>query len=212
MAKRPVFLSLPVSPFVRVVEVDFEWNGGFAASQQQKNIRAIHSAFERVCPGAPVLEISSKSLREEGVLLSAFNLQKYVPELLESVSVECVFQGGKIFAFGGPSTDLYKKTSREAKRDPRLRESGVIRGFYFDGKEYPLFPKTAFYDWIYINALMENEALAKKLLNYVAFTDIAFNPAKSLNCQARAAAIFAGLSMSGSLDTVKSFDEFIKLY
>ena len=39
-------------------------------------------------------------------------------------------------------------------------------------------------------------------MNYDSFTDIEFNPKKSLNCQAEAAAIFVGLSKSGLIDEV----------
>ena len=126
--------------------------------------------------------------------LSAFNLKKFVPSLGYSVPVECVFQGGKVFAAGGPYTDLYTGTSRDAKRDPRLKESGSLKAFEFEGVRYPLQPTTAFYDWLYINALMENPELAEELKQYDAFTDIEFNPDKSLNCQTRAAAIYVGLT------------------
>ena len=41
-----------------------------------------------------------------------------------------------------------------------------------------LNPKTIFYDWLYINAVLENPLLAAELLKYNAFTDIEFNPKK----------------------------------
>ncbi|MGN0514461.1 MAG: DUF6977 family protein [Lachnospiraceae bacterium] len=59
--------------------------------------------------------------------------------------------------------------------------------FSFEGNEFPLEPWTAFYDYIYLNALLENEDLAQIVLQYDALTDIEFNPNKSLNCQAKAA-------------------------
>lgn len=52
-------------------------------------------------PGARVLEISSKSMQENGPALSAFALAKYVPALGRSVPVENVFQAGKVFEGGG---------------------------------------------------------------------------------------------------------------
>lgn len=42
---------------------------------------------------------------------------------------------------------------RDAKRDPRLQASGRLTGFRFNGSSFPLEPKTAFYDWLYINAI-----------------------------------------------------------
>jgi len=211
MANRPVFVPMKKAPFVDVYPTEFDWNPGLSVSQKQKNITALHAAFNRRFPKRTPLEISSKSMQALGVTLSAFNLKKYVPELNCSVPVECVFQGGKVFAAGGPYTDLYSATAREAKRDPRLKESGMLRGFSFNGETMPLFPKSAFYNWIYINALLENETLAEQLLSYDSFTDIEFNPNKSLNCQAEAAAVFVALHQQGLLDECRSFASFAAL-
>ncbi|MDO4538088.1 MAG: hypothetical protein Q4B54_07990 [Coriobacteriales bacterium] len=89
---------------------------------------------------------------------------------------------------------------RSAKKDERLRTSGRVIGFRFQGVDYPTEPKNLFYNWIYINALCHNEDLLEQLLEYDAFTDIEFNPSKSINCQAKAAAIAVGLSRAGLLD------------
>lgn len=79
MAKRPIFVSIGQKPFVKTVEAEFLWHGGFAVPQQQKNILALHTAFKAVCPEKKVLEISSRSMQPLGVALSAFNLKKWVP-------------------------------------------------------------------------------------------------------------------------------------
>ena len=212
MAQRPVFTVKSEPPYYKAVSIEFIYNGGFAASQKQKNITAVHGAYEKRFPGERVLEISSKSMQEIGVLLSAFFLTKHVPSLGKSIPVENVFQGAKKFAAGGPYFDLYNVTPKEAKRDERLKSSGRLTAFCFEGNSYPLEPKTAFYDWIYINALLENEELSEKLINYDAFTDIEFNPEKSINCQAKAAAVFVSLSRSGRISQCRNFSEYLKLY
>lgn len=211
MAQRPVFVTLSRQPFHDVYSVDFTYNSGFAVSQKQKNITALHAGFNARFPEKKILEISSKSLQPLGVKLSAFNLKKFVPSLGYSIPVECVFQGGKVFSAGGPYTDLYTGTSRDAKRDSRLRGSGSLVGFEYEGVRYPLQPATAFYDWLYINALMENPELAEELEQYDAFTDIEFNPNKSLNCQARAAAIYVGLARQGLLEKCRTYEDFVKI-
>lgn len=119
-----------------------------------------------------MLEISSKSLQDLGVHLSAFHLKKEVSSLGRSVPVDCVFQGGKVFAAGGPYQDLYTASPRDAKRNPRLKSSGMLRSFRFEGKTMPLLPRTPFYNWLYINALLENPAYAEALMAFDAFTDI----------------------------------------
>lgn len=211
MAKRPVFFPISRAPYVDVYQSEFTWNGGFAASQKQKNIDALHKAFLARFPGRNPLEISSKSRNPLGVSLSAFHLQKMVPSLGISVPVECVFQGGKVFSGGGPFTDLYTVSPREAKRDPRLKERGALRAFYYEGETYPTVPRTAFYDWLYIKALLENPELSRLLMEFDAFTDIEFNPDRSLNCQARAAALFVALSRQGLLEQCSDFGTFVKL-
>lgn len=211
MAKRPVFVPQEKASFARGIETEFSWNGGFAPSQKQKNIHALHGAFQAAHPDARILEISSKSMQENGPALSAFALPKYVPALGKSVPLENVFQAGKVFEHGGPYPDLLTLSPRDAKRDERLRTGGKLTGFVFDGKTYPTEPKTAFYDYLYITALLENPALTETVLSYNAFTDIEFNPQKSLNCQAAAAARFVSLHRLGLLKEPFPFEDFLHL-
>ena len=193
MADRPVFVPSKRRIEADVYMTEFQWNSGMAVSQKQKNITALHQAFTQKYPERKVLEISSKSLQPLGVKLSAFHLTKMVPALGKAVPLECVFQGGKVFAAGGPYVDLYEASARDAKRDERLRSSGRLKHFSFQGETIPTTPDTACYNWLYVNALLEHPDLAQELLDYDAFTDIEFNPDKSRNCQAEAAAVFVFL-------------------
>lgn len=211
MAMRPVYAPGKRKNEADVFMTEFVWNSGLSASQKRKNVAALHDAYMRRFPERKVLEISSKSTEKFGVALSAFNLKKHVPSLDKRIPVECIYQGGKVFAAGGPYTDLYETAPRDAKRNPRLKSSGMLRGFYYEGEKFPLIPRTAFYDWIYINALMENPELAAELVTYDGFTDIEFNPDKGVNCQAEAAALYVTLFRKGVLEQCRSFDAFIKL-
>ena len=211
MAKRPVYVPLTQPPFCREVTVEFVYNAGFAVSQKRKNVEAIHNMFLQQFPGSRPLEISTKSLQPLGAGLSAFRLMKQIPSLDIAVPVEGVYHGAKKFAQGGPYTDLYHVFPREAKRDERLITSGPLRAFTFEGVDYPLEPKHGFYNWLYIQALRENRALAEQVLAYDAFTDIEFNPNKSANCQARAAAVFVGMTKAGLMDEMTDFHAFCRL-
>ena len=51
---------------------------------------------------------------------------------------------------------------------------------------YPLVPKNAFYDWLYIRALHALADWNSDKILYDTLTDIEFNPKKQINCQARA--------------------------
>ena len=162
------------------VNANFDWSGGFALSQKQKNISKLHAAL-----GKPSLEVSTKSTSEIGRRLSAFMLT------LDGFTLENVFQSSKVFEEGGPFADLLYVNPREAKRDSRLRESGKLTGFFYRGESWPLVPRTAFYDFIYMQAVRECADIEdlKKLEDYTFFTDIEFNPKKSINTQARAIVI-----------------------
>ena len=212
MANRPVFVVKKTAPYCSVLNAEFPWAGGFAKSQKQKNVAQMHRCFARAYPGKKALEISSASTEAIGVAASAFHLKKDVPSLGASVPVECVFQAGKVFSGGGPYTDLLQAAPIDAKRDPRLRSSGELIAFRFENRDYPLIPRTAFYDYLYVTALLENPELAAELTEYDGFTDIAFNPEKSLNCQARAAAVFVSLHRLGMLEAAREFETFVGLF
>lgn len=212
MAVRPVYVPKNSAPFYEVVNIEFKWNGGFAVSQKQKNIKAIHDGFMLIYPDGKPLEISSKSLVETGVKLSAFNLMKYFPELDRSIPVENVYQAGKVFENGCQYTDLMLVSPKEAKRDERLKNSGRLIKFRFDGKDFPLIPQSIFYNYIYLNAVLENDELAQNLPEYNGFTDIEFNPQKSMSTQAQSAAIYVALHSLGLTEKIRNFDSFISLF
>ena len=193
MAKRPLFIpDSSDASFVRTTDVEFKWFSGFANSQRQKSIDSLHQAAKKLGI-ASILEISGKSKSTLGVSLSAFNLKLRAPSG-QVMSAECAYQGSKVFEKGGPYTDLYGVSSREAKTDDRLRNSGELRSFRFGGEEYPTEPKTFFYDLLYLQALNQNLNLAEQLEKYEAFSDIVFNPQQSFSCQAHSAALYVSLS------------------
>lgn len=211
MTTRIIFTSIPEKPYYKTRTITFSPVArGLARTQVQKNIRYVHELFMRNFHGEEPLEISTASLQPEGVQLSAFNL-KWNRTDGKSYYVENIFQSAKKFEHGGPYMDLLDQKPGSAKKDDRLRSGGRLQAFVFDGREYPLIPRNAFYDWIYMNALETNGEQADQLMKYNHFSDYYFNPEKSLNCQAQAAAIYAGLKRSSKLDVAMSdFDTFIK--
>jgi hypothetical protein len=212
MAERPIFIPAPDTPqLVRELSMRLTWHPGFAPSQKKKNIVALHESAARA-GYAPLLEVSTKSDEKVGQRLSAFSL-KVQSKVLGKLPLESAFQGSKVFERGGPFTDLYEADVRDAKRDPRLKESGRLIGFTFENTAFPLEPKTVFYDWLYITALYEHrEWLRGHIFHYAGFTDIEFNPDRSINCQARSCALLVTLMKNDWLDDAASSpDAFIKL-
>jgi hypothetical protein len=209
MAERPIFIPCTDGDnLVTEVSFDFAWNPGFAAVQKKKNVVALHAAAA-VHGYSPLLEVSSKSSERLGQRLSAFSLKVNVDQLGE-IPLECAFQGSKVFENGGPFTDLYLCEGRDAKRDPRIRSSGSIVEFRFNGITFPREPKTAFYDWLYICALFPHREFLKRLEHYAGFTDIEFNPTRSINCQARSCAMLVAMMKTQILErAIRSPEDFI---
>lgn len=208
MAERPIFIPVTEGPaLVSTKYVEFQWFPGMSVSQKQKSVDSLHNAARKLSGIDNVLEVSSKSRDDLGVALSAFNLTFTTVKHSRTFSVECAYQGSKMFENGGPYIDIFGMTSREAKKDERLRSSGRLTGFRFFGTDWALEPQTAFYDWLYINALKKQSDAIEQLLEFSAFTDIEFNPERSINCQAYSVALFISLRRRCLLDEAISSKE-----
>ncbi|UOG91180.1 MAG: hypothetical protein L3K52_13335 [Candidatus Thiothrix sulfatifontis] len=205
MAKRPIYIStIEGDILVTTQYVEFQWFPGMAVSQKQKSIDSLHTSAMQLPDITKMLEISSKSREPIGVALSAFNLMISTVKFNRTFSVESAYQSSKVFEHGGPFLDILEKTSIEAKKDPRIQESGRLVGFRFFGVNWELEPLTAFYDWLYINALKKQPTYADQIRDYSAFTDIEFNPERSINCQAYSVALFVSLQRRNLLDYATS--------
>lgn len=210
MASRPVFLpAFNGRQLVQERSFDFPWASGFAEVQKKKNVSALHKAARR--HGIEkILEISSKSEEKLGKRLSAFSLK--VPLSSGKFPLESVYQGSKTFEKRGPCPEVFRMTPREAKRFIREINAGNLVRFELEGKRFPLSPKNAFYDWLYIRALVEHADWIEKNVHYDGFTDIEFNPSKQVNCQARAFAEFLSLlSRSKLQEAASDFDTFAEM-
>ena len=197
MARRPVFIpSESEPPYVGEVAVDFTWFAGMAVTRKQMSIESLHSAARDGHNIHPILEVSSRSSDRLGRALSAFRLTLELSDGRE-VTVESAFQGSKIFSGGGPFVDLYDSDGSTARRDPRVRDSGDLIGFEFDGQPWPTEPIHGFYEWLYNLGLERAKVEDAELNSYAGFTDIEFNPKRSWNCQARAVARRQGMLRAG---------------
>jgi len=214
MAIRPVFIVNKKNiSYVKEINIDFKWYPGFSKKQKRKSISSLHSNFlsETKYKDDKILEISTKSENMLGVQLSAFNLELKMSD--QKAPVECFFQSSKVFEEGGPYKELLYKSPYEVKKDNRLRNSGSLVSFELNNENWPLKPKTLFYDWLYMNALHQNKKLIKQVMKFEAFTDIEFNPKKSINCQARSLALYLSLKSRGIVeDIIRDKDEFIEFF
>lgn len=212
MTERPVYIPSDKKPFYRVDSTEFEWLPGQAASRKTENSLALQAAWKKAHPKKSVLEVSTKSTLPTGIALSPFNLQLQIPSLRKAFPVETIFHASKVFKEGGPYVDLLGASPADAKRDPRLKDSGELVHFRLEDKQYPASPPDLFYNWLYIRALRRQPGLAREAVQYDAFTDIEFNPSTGINCQAKACAIYTSLARAGLLDQTENFEDFKKLF
>ena len=209
MAIRPFFIpSSNKENLVETQTVEFKWFSGFAKTQKQKSVLSFHESIFKEFKFNKILEISTKSENKLGIKLSAFNLKIKFKE--KDYFLESLFQGSKVFSDQGPNTYLYEKEPIEAKKDEKIKRSD-LKEFCFFGEKFSL--EFDFYSWLYFIALNQNKVLTKEILEYQAFTDIEFNPQKSLNCQAYSAALYSAMIKNKLLDSDKIYytDELKKL-
>ena len=209
MANRPVFVPTPQKGLVDEKIVSFEWFPGFALVQKQRSIKSFHESICSDLGISRVLEISTKSMQPLGVRLSAFNLHVDLSGSEDRILLEAAFQGSKVFEKRGPFTHLYSmRSGRNIKHFMKRLSADDLTGFQFEGRDWGLTPKTAFYDWLYIRSLRDlaerDDTVSESLSEFDAFTDIEFNPVKSVNCQARSCALYVALQKNGKLCDVST--------
>ena len=224
MANRKVYVSKTIYPFYEEVSVNFEWFPGFATVQKQKSELSLHLNYLAAVSHnkAPeksemseeqnykILEISSKSRNDLGKKLSAMSLKKQTKSGL--AYVESVFQSSAIYLDKktsqqiGPFPEYQSIDGRTCKKTIKNLSEGMVRiGYEYDGIHFDISKghPSLFYDYIYITSLLEeqNQPMVKALLDgkYIAFTDLA---TKSINTQARSAAIFVGMVYAGIITDV----------
>lgn len=213
---RPIFIPAIDSGWFNEKSIEFEWVPGLAWSQRRKCVDSLHQSATKAGMGK-ILEISNFSDVDTGRNLSAFNLKMKVDECVEPVTVEAAYQSSKVFNESGQQSQLLQMTDPVAvKALIRQFEEEKIISFRFEGRDWPTEPLNAFYDFLYIRALRnlidEKPEVRETLFTYDAFTDIAFNPKRSINCQARACAIYVGMDRGGFVVSELLSDERLRDY
>lgn len=135
---------------------------------KKKAISAMHRKLEKI-DGKRVthLDINIRNPNALAKKLAPYQIS------LRDYKVESIYQASKIFDHGGPYNDLEKVSVADALNDPRIKDSGNVVDFFYNG-EYWERNSEYFYDFLYVSAVREsisNEEL-KELLKYDYFTDL----------------------------------------
>ena len=203
MEYKPVFMPRVGSDnLVKTDMVRIERHVGFATRQKKKTLNDLHRVIKKKYGFKNVLELSTKSGNKLSFPLSPYSLQ-ITNDDGQKYSVENAFQASKVFEQGGPYLDLLTEKPRQARKDDRLISSGELTGYDYFGMEWNVEPLTTFYDWLYINALKQHPELHEEVIQYQAFTDISFNPKKSVHCAAYSLAMFVALHKRDLLEGIE---------
>ena len=203
MEYKPVFMPRVGSDnLVKTDMVRIERHVGFATRQKKKTLNDLHRVIKKKYGFKNVLELSTKSGNKLSFPLSPYSLQ-ITNDDGQKYSVENAFQASKVFEQGGPYLDLLTEKPRQARKDDRLISSGELTGYDYFGMEWGVEPLTTFYDWLYINALKQHPELHEEVVQYQAFTDISFNPKRSVHCAAYSLAMFVALHKRDLLEGVE---------
>lgn len=181
-------------------EIEFKWEPGMSVAQKRRSCANLHSALSSKLGLKNPLDISSASTTPLGVKLSAFNL------MWNGKSVECWYQGSKVYSVAGHMKKLYDVDSMTAKKSMKNANLGSLIGFRLIDTDYPMNPRTVFYDYLYLQGLLQSE-YKDNVLEYDVFTDI--QAVTDIDaCQARTVCIYKLLIEQNNLSVLGSFDTF----
>ena len=192
MAQRPVFEARTEgSTFVKYHSVQFRWNAqrDEGDSIADTFISRAHHRFSN-----PVLDLSSSSNHELAKKVSAHQLTLNVNGKDEKV------------------LSLFDQ-SRLALPESQAGEKFKIqdKAYEYEGEFWPSWPRSALYDYLCVQALVQHEDLHDQLLTYQFFADLRdVRPEQRIN-HAGSVALFVSLKSRGLLHTaLASQQNFLK--
>ena len=170
-------------------------------TQKRQSCDNMHATLKARAKWSSPLDISSASTEYLGVQLSAFNLK------WRGVTVECWYQGSKVYKNAGVMHKLYHADSKAAKHSMKELSDDTVVGFNLEGVKYPMKPATVFYDYIYLQGLLETYGNDLDLSMYNVFTDVQATLDIDA-CQARTVCEYTLLQKNKQLPLLDDFEKF----
>lgn len=123
MTKRSVYLPKATRPFFKRKEISCEFAPD---TRKSKRAQTVCDAWQALHPEQSILDVSIHSPSESGQKLARENLSLRLATLRKAFCVSTIELASKTFKNGGPYVDLLGTPLKEAKNDPRLKDSGKI--------------------------------------------------------------------------------------
>lgn len=201
---------------MKMMPVNFRWQSGWNRQAKQMSAHNLHQGFLNKHPQAKLLEISSVGKNKIGVQTSAMHLNVYTSNPAKhglrtstvnsngkpygKFKVENVFQAGKVFQ--GQTPEQHQQSTQrilnmnpvQAKHTTKAMNSrSQLKGFKMFGHQFPLQPKTDYYDYVYMHGLAQHPKLGKQIASHNAFSDFFAVPGKTINTQSKSCTLFTSL-------------------
>lgn len=194
--------------------VEFPWYSGFTLPQKRRGVTSLHDKARDTLGLDKILEVSTRSFDAVGRKLSPFYQRRKVPGYggPRGVALESLFAGVKVFARGGPYTELLDLPPTKAllNRKNTQKAQGKLRYLQL-GEER--FGRISGYDYLYISTAAPtlSEEEWAELATFQGFSEITLPFANSWTCQAGSAALMAELKHRDLLDeALQSYEAFVQ--
>ncbi len=160
-------------------------------------------------PAGRSLEISSRRRDPLGRELSAMNLPAAGD--IRGRPVEAVYQAAKCYGGGGPDAPGCDSGYAAKRRDRERRRDGPLAAFEHEGRRWPTESDSAFYDWLWTRSAIARWGIGivDRLREYAAFSD-QFHRAGALACQAKTAAMVAGMGRARAQAAIESPEAWLR--
>ena len=160
-------------------------------------------------PAGRSLEVSSRSRDPLGRELSAMNLPAAGDP--RGRPVEAVYQAAKCYGGGGPDASGCDSGYAAKGRDRERRRDGPLAAFEHEGRRWPAESGSAFYDWLWTRSAIARWGIGivDRLREYGAFSD-QFHHAGALACQAKTAAMVAGMGQARVQAAIESPEAWLR--
>ena len=192
MAERPVFeVTTKGNAFVKYHSIQFSWNS------RNNGDETISDAFinrARKRFSNEVLDLSSNSKNELSKRISARHLTIQKNDEEEKV------------------IDIFNKSRLEVEEEKEGGRFKVQQNAYeYEGEHWPSWPRSAFYDFLCVQALNQQEDVHEELLEYQLFSDLRSVAGMKNIYHAGSVALFVSLKKRNLLETaLTSKQDFLK--
>ena len=125
--------------------------------------------------------------------------------------VEAVYQAAKCYGGGGPDAPGCDSGYAAKRRDRERRRAGALSAFEHQGRRWPTETGSAFYDWLWTRSAIARWGIGivDRLQEYTAFSD-QFHQAGAMACQAKTAAMVAGMGRARAQAAVESPEAWLR--